>query len=194
MKVIICGAGQVGWQIARHLSGERNDVTVVDNDPELINRATNTLDVQGISGFASYPDILDRAGASDADIEKLARCYWFSVEFGLCKNKSTPSELKAYGAGLLSSFGELEYACSGPVVEVGPTILEWDPEVASKQDFPITTYQPVYFLAESLQDAKMKMRILNIAIQERHWYLTIIRFTVILSIHFKYHTGLLYFS
>ena len=30
MKVIICGAGQVGWQIARHLSGERNDVTVVD--------------------------------------------------------------------------------------------------------------------------------------------------------------------
>jgi Trk K+ transport system NAD-binding subunit len=40
MKVIICGAGQVGWQIARHLSGERNDVTVVDNDPELINRAT----------------------------------------------------------------------------------------------------------------------------------------------------------
>ena len=60
MKVIICGAGQVGWQIARHLSGERNDVTVVDNDPELIRRATNTLDVQGISGFASYPDILDR--------------------------------------------------------------------------------------------------------------------------------------
>ena len=48
MKVIICGAGQVGWQIARHLSGERNDVTVVDNDPELIRRATNTLDVQGI--------------------------------------------------------------------------------------------------------------------------------------------------
>ena len=38
MKVIICGAGQVGWQIARHLSGERNDVTVVDNDPELIRR------------------------------------------------------------------------------------------------------------------------------------------------------------
>ena len=32
MKVIICGAGQVGWQIARHLSGERNDVTIVDSD------------------------------------------------------------------------------------------------------------------------------------------------------------------
>ncbi|SMY07389.1 Trk system potassium transporter TrkA [Flavimaricola marinus] len=68
MKVIICGAGQVGWQIARHLSGERNDVTVVDNNPELVRRAADTLDVQGISGFASYPDVLDRAGARDADM------------------------------------------------------------------------------------------------------------------------------
>jgi trk system potassium uptake protein TrkA len=68
MKVIICGAGQVGWQIARHLSGERNDVTVVDNNPELVRRATDTLDVQGISGFASYPDVLERAGARDADM------------------------------------------------------------------------------------------------------------------------------
>ncbi|MDD9721678.1 Trk system potassium transporter TrkA [Sulfitobacter sp. PR48] len=68
MKVIICGAGQVGWQIARHLSGERNDVTVVDSNADLIRRATDTLDVQGIAGFASYPDVLDRAGARDAEM------------------------------------------------------------------------------------------------------------------------------
>ncbi len=68
MKVIICGAGQVGWQIARHLSGERNDVTVVDNNADLVRRATDTLDVQGIAGFASYPDVLDRAGARDAEM------------------------------------------------------------------------------------------------------------------------------
>ncbi|NSX55238.1 Trk system potassium transporter TrkA [Parasulfitobacter algicola] len=68
MKVIICGAGQVGWQIARHLSGERNDVTVVDNNAELVRRATDVLDVQGIAGFASYPNILERAGAKDADM------------------------------------------------------------------------------------------------------------------------------
>ena len=68
MKVIICGAGQVGWQIARHLSGERNDVTVVDQDPELVRSATDSLDVQGVAGFASYPDVLDRAGARDADM------------------------------------------------------------------------------------------------------------------------------
>lgn len=68
MKVIICGAGQVGWQIARQLSGERNDVTVVDSDADLVRRATETLDVQGIHGFASYPDVLERAGARDADM------------------------------------------------------------------------------------------------------------------------------
>ncbi|PZQ99604.1 MAG: Trk system potassium transporter TrkA [Cereibacter sphaeroides] len=68
MKVIICGAGQVGWQIARHLSGERNEVTVVDNNAELVRRATDTLDVKGVTGFASHPEVLERAGARDADM------------------------------------------------------------------------------------------------------------------------------
>ena len=68
MKVIICGAGQVGWQIANHLAGERNEVTIVDFNPELVRRATDTLDVRGIAGFASYPDVLEKAGAKDADM------------------------------------------------------------------------------------------------------------------------------
>ncbi|PQO24166.1 Trk system potassium transporter TrkA [Rhodobacteraceae bacterium WD3A24] len=68
MKIVICGAGQVGWQIARHLAGERNEVTVVDNNPNLVRRATDTLDVSGVVGFASHPDILDQAGAGDADM------------------------------------------------------------------------------------------------------------------------------
>jgi len=79
------------------------------------------------------------------------------VEFGLCNEDGVN---KAYGAGLLSSFGELEYACSDahPGADAPPTILPWDPDVASKQEFPITTYQPIYFLAQSLQDAKQQMR------------------------------------
>jgi len=84
MKVIICGAGQVGWQIARHLSGESNDVTVVDNNPDLVRRATDTLDVQGISGFASYPDVLDRAGARDADMI-IAATYSDEVNMVTCQ-------------------------------------------------------------------------------------------------------------
>ena len=84
MKVIICGAGQVGWQIARHLSGEKNDVTVVDNNPDLVRRATDTLDVQGIAGFASYPDVLDRAGARDADMV-IAATYSDEVNMVTCQ-------------------------------------------------------------------------------------------------------------
>jgi phenylalanine-4-hydroxylase len=50
-------------------------------------------------------------GASDADVERLASVYWFTVEFGLCyeaDESDGTSKVKAYGAGLLSSFGELE--------------------------------------------------------------------------------------
>ena len=68
MKVIICGAGQVGWQIARHLSTEDNDVTVIDNNAPLVRSIIDVLDVRGITGFASYPDVLDSAGARDADM------------------------------------------------------------------------------------------------------------------------------
>ena len=68
MKVIICGAGQVGGQLARHLAAEDNDVTVIDRDGALVARITDSLDVGGVTGFASHPDILERAGARDADM------------------------------------------------------------------------------------------------------------------------------
>ncbi len=68
MKIIICGAGQVGSQIARHLSGEKNDVTIVDQDPGLVRRVTDAYDVAGVTGFASHPDVLEQAGAGDADM------------------------------------------------------------------------------------------------------------------------------
>lgn len=106
-------------------------------------------------------------GASDADIKRLATCYWFSVEFGLCREPDkagTPDgEVKAYGAGLLSSFGEMEYACA-PYRPAGdtderPELIEWDPVVAAKTTYPITTYQPAYFIADSMKDAKDKMRV-----------------------------------
>lgn len=109
--------------------------------------------------FADFSQEIGLAslGASDEDIDKLAHCYWHSVEFGLCREDGVN---KAYGAGLLSSFGELEYACSPdhPGAKEPPVIKDWDPSVAATQEFPITTYQPVYFLASSLQDAKQRMR------------------------------------
>jgi trk system potassium uptake protein TrkA len=68
MKVIVCGAGQVGYNIARHLATENNQVTVIDQSRELVRRVTDTLDVRGIAGFASHPDVLEQAGAADADM------------------------------------------------------------------------------------------------------------------------------
>lgn len=71
-------------------------------------------------------------------------------------------ERKAYGAGLLSSFGELEYACApyrpAGGVDAMPVFKPWEPTKAAVQDYPITTYQPMYYVAASLADAKARMR------------------------------------
>ncbi|MBL4804756.1 MAG: Trk system potassium transporter TrkA [Alphaproteobacteria bacterium] len=68
MRVIICGAGQVGYNIAAYLAKEENDVTVVDLRQDLIARIHDELDVNAILGHASRPDILKAAGANDADM------------------------------------------------------------------------------------------------------------------------------
>ena len=68
MKVIVCGAGQVGYNIARQLASEHNDVTVIDRSPELITQIGDSLDVQAIVGHASHPDVLELAGAEGADM------------------------------------------------------------------------------------------------------------------------------
>lgn len=68
MKVIICGAGQVGYGIADRLASEGNDVSVIDNQPELVNRVNDLLDVRGIVGHGSHPKFLEEAGAREADM------------------------------------------------------------------------------------------------------------------------------
>jgi len=68
MKVIICGAGQVGFNIARYLASENADITVIDQSQLLVEKVTDSLDVQGVVGFASHPDVLQKAGASDAEM------------------------------------------------------------------------------------------------------------------------------
>lgn len=68
MKVVICGAGQVGYGIAEKLASEQNDVSVIDSSPNLINAIRDTLDVRGFVGHGSHPDTLALAGADQADM------------------------------------------------------------------------------------------------------------------------------
>ncbi len=68
MRVIICGAGQVGYSIAAYLAREENDVTVIDQNPQLIAQINDDMDVNAIVGHASNPDVLNSAGANDADM------------------------------------------------------------------------------------------------------------------------------
>ena len=68
MRVIICGAGRVGYGLASRLSQERNTVTVIDTSPDLIRQITNELDVRGVIGHGSHPDVLVKAGVDDCDM------------------------------------------------------------------------------------------------------------------------------
>ncbi|MCI5043796.1 MAG: Trk system potassium transporter TrkA [Aquisalinus sp.] len=68
MRVIICGAGRVGYGIAARLAQEKFDVTVIDQKKELVRGVTERIDVRGVVGNGSYPDILAAAGAREADM------------------------------------------------------------------------------------------------------------------------------
>ena len=68
MRILICGAGQVGYGIAERLAAEYNDVSVIDSSPELIQNIQDKLDVRGFVGHGSHPDMLAKAGAEQADM------------------------------------------------------------------------------------------------------------------------------
>lgn len=68
MKIIILGAGQVGGTLAENLASEANDITIVDTDMSRLRELQDRLDIRTIEGKASYPSILEQAGAQDADM------------------------------------------------------------------------------------------------------------------------------
>ena len=68
MKVIICGGGSVGENIAYYLSHHGSDVVLIDKDPAKVERLSKTLDLQAICGPSSRPDILEQADANEADM------------------------------------------------------------------------------------------------------------------------------
>ena len=75
-------------------------------------------------------------------IRAMARFFWFTIEFGLMR---AHDGVRAYGSGLLSSFGEIEHAIESPEVQRYPIQLEW----AINQSFEIDHYQPLLFIVDS---------------------------------------------
>jgi phenylalanine-4-hydroxylase len=76
--------------------------------------------------------------------EYLARLYWYTVEFGLI---ATPAGLRAYGAGILSSAGELRHSVTSPQ----PQRLGFDLERIMRTRYKIDTYQATYFVIDSFE-------------------------------------------
>ena len=68
MKIIVCGAGDVGANIARQLVYEDNDVTIIDDSEFLLRSLNKTLDLKSVCGKITLPDVLEKAGGNEADM------------------------------------------------------------------------------------------------------------------------------
>jgi len=142
-------------------------------EPDICHELLGHVPLFAHPDFADFSQTIGLAslGATDKQIDRLATLYWFTVEFGLLQNGE---DVKAYGAGVLSSFGELEWACAPEPSEDSrrmgglqayeafkdlerPTIQSLVADVASTTAFPITTYQPKYFASPSLAAAKAEV-------------------------------------
>jgi phenylalanine-4-hydroxylase len=89
-------------------------------------------------------------------IKAMARFFWFTIEFGLMRG-TTPGSIKAYGSGLLSSYGELEHCIESPEVQRVPFQLEW----VVNQYFEIDHYQPLLFIVDSFEHLFAEVRRLD---------------------------------
>ena len=68
MKIIVCGAGQIGHNLVRYLSEDNHEVVVIDQSENVIDKLSEELDIQAIVGQSSHPDVLKNAGAKNTDL------------------------------------------------------------------------------------------------------------------------------
>lgn len=177
-------------QYIRHHGNPKHSV-----EPDCVHELMGHVPMLLDASFARFSQELGLAslGASDAKIEKFATLYFFTVEFGLCRDdtvetgengsrKSSLSSttenfppksllnkqnsttettfsgpdvgLKCYGAALLSSFGEMEYALESHI----PTLKDFVAEETAVQTIDDSEYQATYFVANSFEEAKAKLK------------------------------------
>jgi phenylalanine-4-hydroxylase len=93
---------------------------------------------------SKIPDEKEQLHRLTSIIKAMARFFWFTVEFGLMKGRAA-GDLKVYGSGLLSSYGEIEHCIESREVQRYPIQLEW----VINQYFEIDHYQPLLFIVDS---------------------------------------------
>ncbi len=117
-------------------------------EPDIVHEAMGHIPMFTNRNFADYSQFIGYGArmATDEQLEQLGRLYWFTVEFGLVEHEG---DIKAYGAGLLSSFGELEHAFSEKV-----ELRKFDLEQVINHDFTYSDIQPVLYIIPSYAELK----------------------------------------
>jgi phenylalanine-4-hydroxylase len=120
-------------------------------EPDIVHELMGHAPMLAIPEFADLSQKIGEGSltASDEQVDQLATLYWFTIEYGVLLEDE---KLRAYGAGLLSSFGELEHSLSG-AVEIRP----FDPLQAKDTAYPITSYQPLLWSVNSIGEAFDRM-------------------------------------
>lgn len=117
-------------------------------EPDIVHESIGHIPMFTNRNFADFSQFIGHGAriADDRQLEELGRLYWFTVEFGLIEESG---ELKAYGAGLLSSFGELEHAFSDKVER-----REFNLEQVINTDYDYSEMQRVLYVIPSYAELK----------------------------------------
>ncbi|KAF0725074.1 hypothetical protein Ae201684P_009859 [Aphanomyces euteiches] len=143
-------------QYIRHHS-----VPFYTQEPDICHEIMGHVPMFADKDFADFSHEIGLAslGATDEEIVRLAAVYFISVEFGIYRQNGN---LKAFGAGLLSSIAELEFACNPNRPAGGrddfADYRTYCPFEASMQTYPVTAYQPYYYVSESVAQVKVGVR------------------------------------
>jgi phenylalanine-4-hydroxylase len=121
-------------------------------EPDIVHESIGHIPMFTNRNFADFSQFIGHGAriSNDRQLEELGRLYWFTVEFGLIEEDG---ELKAYGAGLLSSFGELEHAFSDKVER-----REFDLERVINTDYDYSEMQRILYVIPSYAELKETTR------------------------------------
>lgn len=121
-------------------------------EPDLLHELAHAaaLSDRAFADFSQTIGLLS-LGATEEQLDQLGKLYWFTVEFGLVKDRN--GDTKALGAGVLSSIDEIKHAM-GELEGKTPQYIPFNPAVVAKTGYPITTLQPTYVVADSVESMK----------------------------------------